>query len=262
MRIKPKKRLGQNFLVDKNIQRKIIQALNLNPADLVLEIGAGRGEITSLVAKEAGWVYALEIDSSLLGILAENLKGMDNVQVINQDILKFDLKKYFKNEKGNIKVVGNIPYYISSAIIEYLFKYRDKMEFIFITVQKEFAQRVAAPPGSKDYGSLSCFVQYYSCPKILFEIKKNCFFPVPKVDSCLLRMDVRNRTALTGAKENEFFKIVRAAFNKRRKTLRNSLDGIVPQEKLDDFFSKFNIDINIRPEDLSVDDFIKLTKLI
>jgi len=205
-------------------------------------------------------VCALEIDSSLLGILAENLKGLGNVEVINQDILKFDLKQYFKKEKGNIKAVGNIPYYISSAIIEHLFKHRDKIESIFITVQKEFAQRVAAPPGSKDYGSLSCFVQYYSIPKILFEIKKNCFFPVPKVDSCLLKMDVRKKVALTGAKEKEFFKIVRGAFNKRRKTLRNSLEGIVPQEKLNDFFSKFNIDINTRPEDLSVDDFIKLTK--
>ena len=182
MHIKPKKSLGQNFLVDKNIQKKIIVYLEIKPDDIILEIGAGRGELTNLIAKEAEKVYALEIDNSLCGILKENLKSYSNVEIINRDILKFNLRAYFRNLKQNLKVFGNIPYYISSPIIEHLFNYRNKIESIFITVQKEFAKRVTAIPGSKEYGSLSCFVQYYAKPKIIFNIKKASFFPVPKVD--------------------------------------------------------------------------------
>jgi len=260
MHIKPKKSLGQNFLVDKNIQKKIIVYLEIKPDDIILEIGAGRGELTNLIAKEAEKVYALEIDNYLCGILKDNLKVYSNVEIINRDILKFNLRAYFRNLKQNLKVFGNIPYYISSPIIEHLFNYRNKIESIFITVQKEFAKRVTAIPGSKEYGSLSCFVQYYANPKIILNIKKTSFSPVPKVDSSLLRMDIRRKLPLKKEQEELFFKIVRAAFNKRRKTLRNSLDGIVSSEKLKEFFDKFGIDANTRPEDFSQQDFFNLIK--
>ena len=276
---KPKKRLGQNFLTDKNIQRKLVASYNLQTSDHVLEIGAGYGELTKLIADCAAFVYALEIDPELCKTLRDNTKGYSNIKIINQDILIFNLKRYFskfKNKinpalsaaqkdylsrKGGVKVVGNIPYYITTPIIEHLLKYRDKIETVFITVQKEFAKRIVANAGSKEYGSFSCFVQYYSIPKILFFIKKGSFSPIPKVDSCLLELKTRQVPAVNVKDEELFFKIIRASFNKRRKTLRNSLDGIVPLQKLSDFFRKYDIDINIRPEDLTLKDFAHLTNI-
>lgn len=280
MYIKPKKRLGQNFLTDKNIQRKLVASYNLETTDHVLEIGAGYGELTKLIADCAAFVYALEIDPELCKTLRDNTKGYPNIEIINQDILIFNLKRYFmrfKNKinpalsatqkdylsrKGGVKVVGNIPYYITTPIIEYLLKYRDKIETVFITVQKEFAKRIVANAGSKEYGSFSCFVQYYSIPKILFFIKKGSFSPIPKVDSCLLELKIRQVPAVNIKDEELFFKVIRASFNKRRKTLRNSLDGIVSLQKLSDFFRKYDIDINIRPEDLTLKDFAHLTNII
>ena len=340
MHIKPKKRLGQNFLTDKNIQRKLVASYNLKTLDHILEIGAGYGELTKLIAPNVAFVYALEIDPELCKTLRDNTKGYSNIEIINQDILRFDLEKYFirrfKNKKiafpplagsaigvigddfrrfsqwygkgsypegidlpkplkegsypegidppiplkegsntflyhkinpaparrGGIKVVGNIPYYITSPIIEYLLKYRDKIETVFISVQKEFAKRIVANAGSKEYGSFSCFVQYYSIPKILFFIKKGSFSPIPKVDSCLLELKIRQAPAVNAKDEELFFKVIRASFNKRRKTLRNSLDGIIPLQKLLEFFKKYHIDSNIRPEDLTLKDFAHLTNII
>jgi len=260
MHIKPKKRLGQNFLFDKNIQRKIISACELKPSDSVLEIGSGRGELTKLIAQHVSEVYAIEIDSYLYEILKDNLKRYTNVKIINQDLLELDFKRYFGKLKNKIKIVGNIPYYITTPIIEYLLKYRNKIEAIFITVQKEFAQRITAKPGSKDYGSFSCFVQYYTKAQRLFFIKKTSFFPMPKVDSALLRLETKEK-AVSGIKaknERLLFKIIRAAFNKRRKTLKNSLAGLIPLQKLEQFFEKYNINSNIRPEELSLEDFVNL----
>jgi 16S rRNA (adenine1518-N6/adenine1519-N6)-dimethyltransferase len=261
MHIKPKKSLGQNFLFDKNIQRKIISALDLKPSDIILEIGAGRGELAALIAKEAAKVYALELDSSLCTILKENLKLHSNAEIINKDILKINLGRYFSHLKKKIKVFGNIPYYISSPIIECLLKARRKIEVIFLTVQKEFAQRAVAQPGSGDLGAFSCFVQYYADPKILFMIKKNSFYPAPKVDSCFLRISPKRKLLLKKEEEGVFFKVIRAAFNKRRKTLRNSLEGVVSPQKLTAFFNKHNIDPDIRPQDLALQDFINLIKV-
>jgi len=262
MRLKPKKSLGQNFLTDKNIQTKIINACGLTPEDTVLEIGSGRGEITKLIAPRVKHLAALEIDSSLCRQLEDSLKEYKNTEIINIDILKFDFKKYFKSAKiKKLKIIGNIPYYISTPIIEELLKHRGKIETVFITVQKEFADRIAAGPGSKTFGSLSCFIQYYAEPKILFLIKKNSFFPPPKIDSCLLRLKVRNKPIIKVRDEKLFFDIIRAAFNKRRKTLRNSLRDKFPPEKLALFFSKFSINPNIRPEDLGLEDFANLSNL-
>ncbi len=259
MYAKPKKSLGQNFLIDKNIQKKIISACALNPKDIVLEIGSGRGELTGLLAQYALRVFALEIDSGLCAVLKTNVSKYPNVKIINKDILKFDLARYFEKERNKIKILGNIPYYISSPIIEHLLKFRDKIDSIFITVQKEFAKRIAAFPGSKDYGSFSCFTQYYTIPKIMFYIKKTSFLPVPNVDSCFLRLDIRKAPAVETKDEPFLFKLIRAAFNKRRKTLRNSLSDIISKEKLGLFFSSYMIDPNIRPEDLSLHDFASLS---
>lgn len=261
MHVKPKKRLGQNFLIDKNIAGKIIGSMELKPSDIVLEIGAGRGEITKLLAQKVKQVYAVEIDASLAEALAHYLQDCPNVRVINRDILRYNLNRNLAGLPDRIKVAGNIPYYISSPIIEHLFKFREKIESIFITVQKEFAQRIVAGCGSKDYGSLSLFVQYFAEPKILFGIKKTCFWPAPGVDSCFLRLCIRQSLPLVPKRERMYFRIVRAAFNKRRKTLRNSLSNVISRKKLDLFFGTYQIDSDIRPERLSPQDFVNLSCL-
>lgn len=261
MRIHAKKRLGQNFLTDKNIREKIIKSIGLAVSDTVLEIGSGRGEITSLIAEKAGFVYALEIDSQLCKILEEKFFNINNIKIIPADILKFDFNKFFKSVKSPVKIVGNIPYYITTPIIERIIEYRQKINCAYIMVQKEFAQRAVSTPGSKSHGSLSCFLQYYINPEILFSISRSCFWPQPKVDSCILKLNMRAEPAVKVSDEELFFKIIRAGFNKRRKTLRNSLKDIIPQEKLQAFFEQYNIDKNIRAERLSLTDFANLANL-
>lgn len=263
MRNKPKKNLGQNFLIDKNIRNKIIKSLQLEDDDIVLEIGSGRGELTQLIADRVNKVVALEVDRQLSEGLAELFKTRSNVTVINQDILKFDLGVFNKSLglKGKLKVFGNIPYYISSPIIEHLLQYRNIIDVIFITVQKEFAQRVIACPGSKDFGSFSCFAQYYTQPKILFDISMNCFRPVPKVTSSFLELKVRESPAVSVQDEKKFFKVIRGAFGQRRKTLRNSLEKLIPPEKLEAFFVQNGIKSTVRPEELELRDFAFLANL-
>lgn len=255
MHYKPKKSLGQNFLFDKNIQRKIIASCEFKTQDTVLEIGSGRGELTQAIAERVNAVCALEIDAGLCEILQDSLKNYPNVEIVNRDILKFNIKRHFS------KVIGNIPYYITTPIIEHLLEHRDKIDTIFITVQKEFAARITAEAGSKEYGALSCFVQYFAQAQNLFLIKKTCFSPIPKVDSCFLRLRIRKERALKLKDEQMFFKIIRAAFNKRRKTLRNSLEDIVTQEKLNVFFKAYGIDYNIRPEKLTLENFANLAQI-
>lgn len=257
MRSKPKKSLGQNFLSDPNILRKISAAISLGPGDTVLEIGSGRGELTRLLVARACRVYAVEIDNSLMPDLKDNLGKFSNICFINADILKLDFKKYFKKK---IIVAGNIPYYISTPILERVFSHRRLIRDVYLTVQKEFAARLCAKPGSKDYGSLSCFTQFYSSPEILFHISKNCFFPRPKVDSSFVRLSIKADTGLSAPQEKKLFKIIRCAFGQRRKTLRNSLDGVASCAKLELFLKGCGLDWNIRPEQLSLEHFMRLSK--
>jgi len=264
MRILSKKSLGQNFLTDQNIRNKIVQALDLKTTDTVLEIGSGRGELTRLIAQKAGKIYSLEIDKRLYIALNVAFAAAKNIRIINQDILKFDLAKFIEGNKikGRIKVFGNIPYYISSPIIEHLLNFRGYLSAIFITVQKEFAARVVAHPGTKDYGSFSCFVQYYALPKVIFNISRNCFKPSPKVDSSFLELKIREAPAISVRDQGLFFRIIRSAFNQRRKTLRNSLSEIVSEQALGKFFEESGIDIKVRPERLSLRDFALLVNLV
>lgn len=254
MRSKPKKSLGQNFLFDKNIQNKIIDACELKKEDCVLEIGSGRGELTQLIAPCVNSLVAVEIDKELCLELKNKFKECRNVRIINRDILKLNLDSYFK--KNKLKVIGNIPYYISTPIITRLLKSKKEIGIIYLTIQKELARRLTADARSKNYGAISCFINYHSDAKILFNIKRNSFFPTPKVDSCFLRLIVKDLNFVVN--EARLFKIIRSSFNKRRKTLRNSLKEIVPKEKLEGFFRKYSINPNIRPQELSLEEFIKL----
>ena len=257
---KPKKSLGQNFLVDQNIRNKIVASLDLKPDDIVLEIGSGKGELTQAIARCVKAVYAIEIDRRLLSILTEAVNSSGNIRIINQDVLKLDLAGLIAKEKikGRIKVFGNIPYYISSPIIERLLDFRKSISAVYITVQKEFAKRVVASPGGKDYGSFSCFVQYYTSPRIIFDISRNCFKPSPKIDSSFLELKISKVPSVIVKDEKLFFKIIRSAFNQRRKVLGNSLSEVVTPEALQAFFRKSGLNPHRRPETLGLKDFALL----
>jgi len=260
MQIKPKKKLGQNFLTDNNIQKNIAASCDINSSDIILEIGSGRGELTGLIAKSAGFVFAVEIDQKLSELLKTNLGGHKNITIINKDFLKVNLKLIGARFNKKLKIIGNIPYYITSPIIEHLIKNRSVINTVFLTVQKEFAKRIIATKGGKDYSSFSCFVQYYTDPKILFTINKNCFFPRPKVDSAFISLSIKESSAINPNHERRLFKIIRSSFNQRRKTLRNSLKYVIPRNRLESFFQENSINPNTRPEELSLADFINLSK--
>lgn len=264
MYIKPKKKLGQNFLIDKNIQKKITSACGLSKEDIILEIGAGMGDLTEQLAITAKRVYALEVDWRFFPLLEQKLSGYANCQVLKGNILEFDINKFLQKNlvKQKIKVIGNIPYYITSPIIGHLIQYRDNIDTVFMTVQKEFGRRINAVAGSKEYGAFSCFVQYYAQTKIIFEIKKGSFKPMPKVDSCFLSLKFRQKPPVEVRSEEIFFKLIRSAFNQRRKTLRNSLAGFVTLGSLEAFLDRKGIDRNVRPEDLTLDEFACLSNFI
>ncbi len=250
-----KKSLGQNLLIDENIINKILESSCINSNDTILEIGPGSGMLTKGLIKRAGSVIAVEIDKTFAMLLKEKFKLNENIKIFCQDILDFEIKKY-----KNLKVVSNLPYYITTPIIEYLINNLFAIDDIFITVQKEVAKRIVADSrhNIKDYSPLSIFVQYYCRPKILFNISKNCFRPIPKFDSSFLRM-----TPLKGEKdkathEEKFFEVMRACFSQRRKTLKNSLKKFFDEVDIFDILSDLRINQQVRPEQIDLDTYIKM----
>ena len=219
------KRFGQNFLIDGNVVEKIVREAGIKKDDFVLEIGPGIGTMTQILCENAREVAAVEIDKNLIPILAETLAPYDNVTVINEDILKVDVRKLAeeKNDGRPIKVVANLPYYITTPIIMGLFESHVPLESITIMVQKEVAQRMQVGPGTKDYGALSLAVQFYADAQIVLKVPASCFMPRPNVDSAVIKL-VRHEDAPVKVKDEQFmFRVIRAAFNQRRKTLANSL---------------------------------------
>lgn len=256
-----KKSLGQNFLIDKNFVDKIIDIADIENEN-VLEIGPGIGTITYEMAKTAKKVLAVEIDENLIPILQQNLEEFSNVKVINQDILKVDLKKLIEEEFSNqsFKVVSNLPYYITTPIIELLITSNFTCKDMTIMVQKEVAQRMVASANDKDYSSLSVFVKFYSDAKILVNLPKTVFMPQPKIDSSILNLKLRIYDEKVDQKK--LFNLVRAGFNKRRKTILNSLSDVASKEDLKIAFEKTGLRENLRAENLSLDDFIKLADIL
>ncbi len=256
MRHKPKKNLGQNFLIDRNIQERIIQASELKQEDTVLEIGPGRGEISQGLLQRVKKLVAVEIDSSLCPALKEKFSSCLNFELINEDILKIELSKLFSAGR-KIKVIANLPYYISTPAISHLLKHKKHISEIYLTLQKELAQRICAAPGTKAYGAFSCFVQFHAQAEILFEIKSASFWPKPKVDSFFIRLKPLAKPRIKISDEAMLFRIIRAAFNQRRKQLKNSLKKIIPPGA----FKKTGINPNSRAEELSLFDFSKLASV-
>lgn len=228
-----RKSLGQNFLVDLNIIKKILDSAELSPEDLVLEIGPGLGALTAQAAQSAGKVLAVEVDRGLLPVLAETLEGAGDIEVIEGDALKTDFDRLVEEKTGNLfgrggkkyKLIANLPYYITSPLLMHLLINRFNFSTATVMVQLEVAERLAAEPGTRQYGSLSVAVQYFTESKILFKVPRTVFFPAPEVDSAVVRLSKRAVPAVTVRDEETFFKVVRAAFGQRRKTLLNSLEG-------------------------------------
>ncbi len=221
------KKFGQNFLIDTHVLEKIIRAAGLTGEDMVLEIGPGIGTMTQYLAEAAGKVVAVEIDTNLIPILKETLAEYENVTVINEDILKVDIKKMAEEYNGGrpIKVVANLPYYITTPIIMGLFESNVPIDNITVMVQKEVAERMQAGPGSKDYGALSLAVQYYAEPYIVANVPPNCFIPRPNVGSAVIRLTRHQQMPVEVKDSKLMFTIIRASFNQRRKTLQNGLNN-------------------------------------
>lgn len=258
------KRFGQNFLIDAHVLDKIMDAADINPGDHVLEIGPGIGSMTQYLCERAGKVTAVEIDRELIPILNETLKEHDNVTIINDDILKMDINDMARDGNGSkMKVVANLPYYITTPIIMELLENHAPVSSITVMVQKEVADRMQAKPGSKDYGALSLAVSYYSNPKIVANVPPNCFIPRPKVGSAVICLDVYDEPPVKVKDEVLMFKLIRAAFNQRRKTLVNSIANSAElgfsKEDITCVLGEMEMSEMIRGEALGIEQFAALS---
>lgn len=259
------KKFGQNFLIDTHVLDKIISAAHITNEDMVLEIGPGIGTMTQYLAEAAGKVIAVEIDKNLIPILSDTLSEYQNVRIINEDVLKLDLRKLADEENGGkaIKVVANLPYYITTPIIMGLFENHVSVESITVMVQKEVADRMQTGPGSKDYGALSLAVQYYAEPYIVANVPPNCFMPRPKVGSAVIRLTRHKEPPVEVKDEKLMFDIIRASFNQRRKTLANGLNNsdkiTCSKEIITEAIEKLGKGPSVRGEALSLQEFASLS---
>lgn len=262
------KKFGQNFLIDTHVLDKIIGSAEITKDDFVLEIGPGIGTMTQYLAEAAREVIAVEIDTKLIPILQDTLKEYDNVTVLNEDILKVDIRKIAEEKNGGkpIKVVANLPYYITTPIIMGLFESEVPLDSITVMVQKEVADRMQVGPGTKDYGALSLAVQYYAEPYIVANVPPNCFIPRPAVGSAVIRLTRYQEKPVKVNDASFMFKIIRASFNQRRKTLQNGLYNSselrIPKEKTVAALEEMGLTPTIRGEKLSLEEFALLSDIL
>ena len=262
------KKFGQNFLINTSILEEIIDAAEITREDFVLEIGPGIGTMTQYLCEAAREVVAVEIDTNLIPILGDTLSAYDNVEVMNADILKVDIAKLADERNGGkpIKVVANLPYYITTPIIMGLFESHVPIDSITIMVQKEVADRMQEGPGSKEYGALSLAVQYYAKPEIVVNVPPSCFMPQPKVGSAVIRLTRHENPPVDVDNEKLMFQVIRASFNQRRKTLANGLNNFgsfsLGKEEILKSIEELGVPVNIRGEALSLEQFAKLSNII
>ena len=262
------KKFGQNFLIDTHVLDKIIRSAEITKEDMVVEIGPGIGTMTQYLACAAGKVAAIEIDKALIPILEDTLEGYENVKVINDDVLKVDIAKLAKEENGGrpIKVVANLPYYITTPIIMGLFENHVPLKSITVMVQKEVADRMQVGPGTKDYGALSLAVQYYAKPYIVANVPPNCFMPRPKVGSAVIRLERYDEPPVQVEDEKLMFRIIRASFNQRRKTLANGLKNSpelqFSKEEIEKAIEGIGKSVSVRGEALTLEEFAALSNLL
>lgn len=266
--ISANKKLGQNFLVDDDIIQSIIDAAELKETDLVIEIGPGLGTLTSKLLEKAGKVIAIELDEKMLKVLNDRFSLYNNFVLINNDVLKVDLNKIIEENLGqlkSVKIVANLPYYITTPIIMKLLESKLKVESITVMVQKEVADRITATPGDKLSGAITYSVDYYAKAEEMIFVDKSCFIPSPEVDSAVIKLEIRKEPKVNVINEEMFFKVIKASFMQRRKTLTNGLinSGIIKdKEKLNSILKKANIEPNIRGEKLTIEQFANLSNLI
>ena len=262
------KKFGQNFLIDEHVLGKIIRSAEITEDDFVVEIGPGIGTLTQYLAASAREVAAIEIDDALIPILEDTLSVYDNVMVIHEDVLKVDLCKLAEEKNGGkpIKVVANLPYYITTPIIMGLFENHVPVESITIMVQKEVADRMKTGPGSKDYGALSLAVQYYAKPELVANVPPNCFMPRPRVGSAVIRLTRHAEVPVQAEDEKLMFQMIRASFNQRRKTLVNGLGNApelhIPKEMTTEVLDEMGLSASVRGEALTLEQFAELSNRI
>ncbi|MDE5865124.1 MAG: 16S rRNA (adenine(1518)-N(6)/adenine(1519)-N(6))-dimethyltransferase RsmA [Lachnospiraceae bacterium] len=263
-----RKKFGQNFLIDANILEKIVDAAQIDETDCVLEIGPGIGPMTQYLAERAKSVFAVEIDANLIPILQDTLSSYNNVNIINQDILKVDINHIVEEQNGGnpIKIVANLPYYITTPIIMSLLEKHVKLQSITIMVQKEVADRMQAEPGTKDYGALSLAVQYYTKPEIIAKVPASCFMPRPNVDSTVIRLTRYEHPPVEALDEEYLFAVIRASFNQRRKTLINGLSNAgnlgIGKERAAAVLEQMGLPTQIRGEALTLEQFTELSNYL
>ena len=262
------KKFGQNFLIDTHVLDKIISAAEITKDDLVVEIGPGIGTMTQYLACAAREVVAIEIDKMFIPILLETLSAYDNVTIINEDVLKVDLNKLAEEKNGGrpVKVVANLPYYITTPIIMGLFENHVPLHSITIMVQKEVADRMRMGPGTKDYGALSLAVQYYAEPYLVANVPQNCFMPRPKIGSAVIKLTVHEKPPVTVRDEKLMFRLIRASFNQRRKTLANGLNNSpelhYSKEQIAEAIEKLGTSPSVRGEALTLEQFARLADIL
>jgi len=273
LNIQPVKSLGQNFLTDRYILEEIAEAADLSENDTVLEIGPGLGSLTSVLAENAGCVVAVEIDRRLVPVLHDIFIGYSNVHIINQDIMKMDVQKELEpylhladGTQRNLKVVANLPYYITTPVIMKLLESGLQAECMVFMVQKEVAERMAAGPGGKDYGALSVAVQYYSRPSVVLDVHPHSFIPQPEVDSAVVKLDLYKTPPVELRDRDLFFKIVKASFGQRRKTIVNALNNAgylgLNKEQIRMMLDKIGVEENRRGETLTIQQFAQLSNMV
>ena len=260
------KNLGQNFLTDINVINEIIEGSLIDDKSLVIEIGPGIGVLTKEAAKIAQKVIAVEIDRKLIPILKDNLSNWNNIEIINNDILKTDVNELINKEEGykNVRIIGNLPYYITTPIIMKLLEDKVKVDSITVMMQKEVAQRIAANPGKKECGAITYAVNYYSSVNKICNVSKNVFYPAPKVDSTVLRLDIHKSKVYDVKNEVVFFNCIKAGFGQRRKTLLNSLSSLdnYSKEEIKKALEEAEIDAKRRAETLSIEEFGKISNIL
>lgn len=260
------KGLGQNFLINPTVCPRMAEMGNAQPGWGMIEIGAGVGVLTAELAQRADKVVCIEIDSRLLPILDETLSEYDNIKIVNQDVLKVDLHKLIAEEFPGmpVAVCANLPYYITSPIIMNLLESRLPISSLTVMVQKEAAQRICAMPGSREVGAVSIAVRYYCEPKVLFQVSRGSFMPAPDVDSTVIRLDIRQKPEINVTKEEDFFRIVKAAFSQRRKTLSNTLSSGLSMNKIQvaELLERAGVASNLRAEQLSMQQFADIANAL
>lgn len=262
-----KKRFGQNFLVDRNVLNKILDAADIHEGDSVLEIGPGAGTLTLAIAERGAKVVAVEVDRDLIPMLSEVLTGYENATVVNADFLTLDLPQFLTDHFGDtkVKIVGNLPYYITSPIISAVFQVRERIDGIVLMVQKEVAERLKAVPGTKDFSSISVFIQFYCIPELVANVSKNVFYPPPEVSSAIVKLIPRSEPPVSVPSDELFFNVVHCAFGQRRKTLLNSLSDCpslgLDKSQIAQILQNAEIDPSRRAETLSLEEFAQITRM-